>query len=445
MATSMVSVRTWILTACVLTAIGMSSFAGEVVSELAGETWYETTGPCNDGFAGLNGSACGNCVKGLDCNCCGDMTPHAMLPGGQWYFRTDFMAIRRSTGQNDVFQTRNVNTLTGEEVLDAAGGSLSPQVFQLVSTITRDPVLSSESLGFQNAAGYRLLLGWQLAEKYAVEFSYFDLKDWDEFDAVSDTTQYVVDGTVDSATGIVTIGTTQDNSLFSPFTNFGDPAFSDDYLLDFDYNELAAVRYQSSLDNVELNVRHQISKHPSRLQMSVLWGGRHNAVWEYMDYYTLSPINSAAAGATTNNADVWTKNDLWGAQVGAQFDFCWDPGWHTEFEIKGGVAHNRAVYEGRYVVQNGLASAGTIDTGLQRVDDEVTSWIGEMRLSLVYQFGAHLTTHIGYEALMLGRVALASTNFETDLSILQAPNQWVLRNNGTAIYHGPSAGLTVAW
>ena len=66
MATSMVSVRTWILTACVLTAIGMSSFAGEVVSELAGETWYETTGPCNDGFAGLNGSACGNCVQGLD-------------------------------------------------------------------------------------------------------------------------------------------------------------------------------------------------------------------------------------------------------------------------------------------------------------------------------------------------------------------------------------------
>ena len=439
MTTSTLSVRTWTVTAFLLGVVSTSTFAAEV----EGESWYESIEPCTDCTDGLNGSACGACFSGLDASYCGDMTPTAMLPGGQWYFQANFMAIRRQTGQNDVFQTRNVNTLSGEEVLDAAGGSLDPQVFEMVSTITRDPILSTDGLGFQNAAGYRLLLGWQLAEKYAVEFSYFDLNDWDEFDAVSDATEYVIDATFDSATGIVTAPVTRPNSLFSPFTNFGDPVFSDDYLLDFDYNELAAVRYQSSLDNVELNVRHQISKHPSRLQTSVLWGGRHNAVWEYMDYYTLSPISAAGAGATTNNADIWTKNDLWGAQVGAQFDFCWDPGWHTEFEIKGGVAHNRAVYEGIYDVQDG--SGGRITTNRERVDKEVTSWIGEMRLTLVYQFGAHLTTHIGYEALMLGRVALASSNFETDLSILQDPNQWVLRNNGTAIYHGPTAGLTVAW
>ena len=353
-----------------------------------------------------------------------------------------------------VSDAKYVNTLTAAEILDSSGNSLPTPQYELVSVITRDPVLSSESLGFQNAAGYRLLLGWQLAEKYAVEFSYFDLNDWNEFDAVSDATQYDVAGTIVADTGVITVTATENNSLFSPFTNFGDPAYTTDMLQDFDYNELASVRYQSSLDNVELNVRHYISKHPSRLQMSVLWGARHNAVWEYMDYYTLSPIHADPTPPdpdldapivedTTNNADVWTKNDLWGAQVGAQFDFCWDPGWHTEFEIKGGVAHNRAVYEGIYDVQNG--SGGHFTTNRERVDKDVTSWIGEMRLSLVYQFGAHLTTHIGYEALMLGRVALASTNFETDLSILQAPNQWVLRNNGTAIYHGPTAGLTVAW
>ena len=440
MTTSMVTVRTWILTAIVLSVACLSTHA----ADLAGETRYESTAPCPeiiDGLNGLNDSACGACVNGLDVPYCGDMTPLAMLPGGRWYFQTDFMAIRRQTGQNDVFQTRNTNTLSVAEILDSSGNSLPTPQYELVSTITRDDVLSTDSLGFQNAAGYRLLLGWQLAEKYAVEFSYFDLNDWDEFDAVSDATEYV-DGTIDENTGIIT-ETTQPNSLFSPFTEFGDPAYPIDMREDFDYNELAAVRYQSSLNNVELNVRHQVSKHPSRLATSVLWGGRHNSVWEYMDYYTLSPVNAIAAAATTNNADVWTKNDLWGAQVGAQFDFCWDPGWHTEFEIKGGVAHNRAVYEGIYDVQNG--TGGRLTTNRERVDKEVTSWIGELRLSLVYQFGAHLTTHIGYEALMLGRVALASNNFETDLSILADPNRWVLRNNGTAIYHGPSAGFTFAW
>lgn len=449
MTTSMVTVRTWILTAIVLSLISLSTFS----AELPGKTWYETQ-PCTNCS---NGNACGACITGLDVPYCGDMTPHAMVPGGQWYFQTNLIAFRRSTGQNDVFQTRNENTLAVQEVLDSSGDSLTPPVYALTDEILRDEVLSTESLGFQNAAGYRLLLGWRLAEKYAVEFSYFDLNDWDEFDAVSDATEYV-NGVVDPVTGDVTITSTRTNSLFSPFTEFGDPSYGqrlgdpnlvDDYLQDFDYNELASVRYQSSLDNVEINVRHWISKHPSRLAISVLWGGRHNAVREYMNYYSLSPIRADPTAVdpielpTTNNADIWTKNDLWGAQVGAQFDFCWDPGWHTEFEIKGGVAHNRAVYEGRYDVQDG--SGGRITTNLERVDKEVTSWIGEMRLTLVYQFGANLTTHIGYEALMLGRVALASTNFETDLSILDDPRQWVLRNNGTAIYHGPSAGFTVAW
>lgn len=439
MTSSMVSMRTWLLTALVLGVVSMSTFAGDGVEQ----PWYESVEPCTSCSDGSNGRACGACFNGLDDYACGDMTPTAMLPGGQWYFQADFMAIRRQTGQNDVFQTRNTNTLTVTEVLDAAGNSLPTPQYELVSTITRDDVLSTNSLDFQNAAGYRLLFGWQLAENYAVEFSYFDLNDWDEFDAVSDATEYLVSATIDPDTGVVSAPVTQSNSLFSPFTNFGDPAYPEDMIEDFDYNELASVHYQSSLDNVELNVRHRIKTDPSRLAMSVLWGGRHNAIREYMNYYSLSPVNAIATAATTNSAQTWTKNDLWGAQVGAQFDFCWDPGWHTEFEIKGGVAHNRAVYEGLYNIQNG--SGGTLTTNRERVDKDVTSWIGEMRLTMVYQFGAHLTTHIGYEALMLSRVALASGNFETDLSILADPNQWVLRNNGTAIYHGPSAGFTFAW
>lgn len=435
MTTSTVSVRTLVLTVFILGVVSMSTFAADGAREL----WYESE-PCT---SCSDGSACGACFDGIDVPYCGDMSPTAMLPDGRWYFQSNLIAFRRHAAQNDVFQTRNTNTLTAAEVLDASGNSLPTPQYELQSTITSDDVLSTDELVFQHSAGYRLLLGWRLAEKYAVEFSYFDLKDWDESMAVSDATEYTTGATIDVNTGIISAVTTQPNSLFSPFTNFGDPAYTDDYLADFDYNELASVRYQSSLDNVELNVRHWVTKRPSRLAISVLWGGRHNAVREYMDYYSLSPVNATGVAATTNNADIWTKNDLWGAQIGTQIDFCWDPGWHTEFEIKGGVAHNRAVYEGLYDIQDG--SGGRLTTNRERVDKDVTSWIGELRLTLVYQFGSHLTTHVGYEALMLSRVALASGNFETDLSILADTNQWVLDNGGTVVYHGPSAGFTVAW
>jgi hypothetical protein len=370
------------------------------------------------------------CITGLDTACCGDMTPLALCPGGQFYFMANLIAFQRSAAQDELFQTRNVNILTSQEVFDADGNSLTPRVFTLESSITKDPVLGTKDLDFQNSAGYKLLMGWKLAECYAIEFSYFDLNDWDETGVVSDNTIYDVDGTIDPVTGLVTVTDWEDFSLFSPFSGFGEPPIDE-----YDFNDLASIRYRSSLDNVELNVRHWIKKDPSRLAVSVLWGGRYNAIRERFNYFTSSSVPLAG---TNNAVDIRTQNDLWGAQVGAQFDFCWDPGWHTEFEIKGGVAHNRAMQESTYDIQDAGAPYWT------RVDKDVTSWIGEMRLTLVYQFGTHLTTHIGYEALVLADVALASRNFETDMSIL-ANGPWVLNNGGSVVYHGPSAGLTFAW
>ncbi len=421
------SVRAMMLAVFVLGAISTSAFAADGLND----PWFNSHQPCTS----CSDSACSGCFDGIDVPYCGDMTPLAMCPGGQWYFQANAIAYQRSATQNDLFQTRNVNTLTATEVLDENGDPFAGpgRVFTIEDGITREAVLSTDDLDFQFAAGYRLLMGWKLADTYAVEFSYFDLNDWDETRAVSDATTYVTGGTADGTTGIIT-ETTEDHSLFSPFSGFGNPPIED-----FDYNDLASIRYQASLDNVELNVRHMVTKNPSRIAVSVLWGGRYNAVREQFTYFSTSPTS---VDPTTNTVNLRTQNDLWGLQLGTQIDFCWDPGWHTEFEIKGGVAQNRAVMVGVYDLQNGAAAGPLNYTG--RVDKDVTSWIGEMRLTLVYQFGTHLTTHVGYEALVLSRVALASRNFETDLSILEN-GPWVLDNGGSAVYHGPSAGLTFAW
>ncbi len=415
MMTSMAgSARTWILAGLVAGVLGALALAEEPCNNNCG-------GNCNNWWDETD--SCSGCITGLDTNCCGDMTPLAMCPGGRFYFMGSLIALRRDAGQNEVFQTRNVNTLSAQEILDEDDLSFDPRVFVLESSITRNPVLSTNDLDFQNTAGYQLLFGWKLAECYAIEMSYFDLNDWDETGVVSDATIYNTGGTIDVVTGLIT-PTIQPNSLFSPFSGFGDPA---DLL--YDYNDLASISYQSSLDNVELNVRHWLKRDSSRMSISVLWGGRYNSVSERFNYYTHSPVS-------TNAVDIRTENDLWGAQIGTQIDFCWDPGWHTEFEIKGGVAQNRASMEAVYDLQ---------DADYANQDErDVTSWIGEARLTLVYQFGTHLTTHIGYHALVLADLAIASRNFETDMSIL-ADGPWVVNNGGSVVYHGPSAGLTFAW
>ena len=383
--------------------------------------------------------SCSSCSDGLFTPCYCGMSPLAACTDRQWYFTANVIALRRDAAQNEVFQTRNVNTLTSQEVFDADGESQNPRVFTLESSISRQDVLGTKDLHFRNNAGYRLLLGRKLTDISAVEFSYFDLNDWNETGGVNDATVYDVTGTIDQS-GIVTVTDTRPNSLFSAFSGFGNPT----PIEVFDYNSLATISYRSSVDNVELNVRHRVlMERPSHIAVSVLWGGRYNAVREQFRYFSTS---ATPVDPTTNTVNLRTTNDLWGFQIGGQIDLCWDPGWHTEFEIKGGVALNRAVLEGSYNIQDegGAGGSGGLVNYSGRVDKDVTSWTGEMRLTMVYQFGQHLTTHVGYEALILSEIALASRNFETDLSIL-ANGPWAINNGGSVVFHGPSAGFTFAW
>lgn len=359
--------------------------------------------------------SCSSCIGGLETTCCGDMSPAAMLPGARWYFQADLIALRRDATTNEDFQSRNSNVFTLEDG-------------EVVNTPISEIVLSTDDLHFQNQAGYQLLLGYMISDCYALEFSYFDLHDWDEIAAVRDNTAYVaeVDDTLNPTV-------TYPNSLFSPFSDFGNPPIEG-----VDYNRLAQISYHNSLDNVELNVRHWLRKRPSRLAISVLWGGRHNALCEQFSYLTESVY--PGPGVSANAINVRTRNDLWAFQVGSLLEFCVDPGWHLEYEIKGGIAHNRAFQESVYTATGG-ENAGVYTA---RADKDLTSWVASMRLDLVYQFGAHLTTHIGYQALFLGDLALASRNVQTDLDILTL-GPAMLNDGGHVVYHGPEAGFVVTW
>ncbi|MDD4267729.1 MAG: hypothetical protein GXY25_11980 [Pirellulaceae bacterium] len=409
----MLTVKGWLAWTLVVATVAVGIPATSAVAANGSSELLVVNG--SDGSSHDMGLACSSCIGGLETTCCGDMSPTAMLPGARWYFQADLIALRRDATKNEDFQSWNANLFT----LDDGA---------VITTPISETVLSTDQLHFQNQAGHQLLLGYMISDCYALEFSYFDLHDWEEIGAVRDNTEYVaeVDGDLNPTT-------TYPNSLFSPFSDFGNPPIEG-----VDYNRFAQISYRSSLDNVELNVRHWLRKRPSRLAISVLWGGRHNAVHEQFGYLTESVY--PGPGVISNAVNVRTRNELWAFQVGSLLEFCVDPGWHLEYEVKGGIAHNRAFQESVYTVTGG-ENAG-VYTG--RADKDLTSWVASMRLDLVYQFGAHLTTHIGYQALFLGDLALASRNMQTDLDMLML-GPAMLNDGGHVIYHGPEAGFVVTW
>ncbi len=343
---------------------------------------------------GQQGGACSACLEDKHAPICGSMWPDAFLPEARWYFGADLIALRRDATEDQLFATQ---------------GILGP------------PALSTDNLDFAYQAGYRLKLGRLLGERWAIEASYFDLNDWSELAVARDSTLNV--------NGFA-------GDLYSPFSDFGASPIADPVV---DPNHLVTLRYQSSLDNVELNLRHRLRMPPSRLAVSVLYGFRHNAVRERFGYFTEAIV--AGPAAATNDVNVRADNELWGFQIGSLVDLCLEEEHHLEFEIKGAVAHDQALQETVYTHDDGI---GGIQTFYGRRDEQRTSFVGEMRLTLVYQFGPHLSAQVGYQAIAITNIALASRNLQTDIDILRFGPP-VLNHGGSVIYHGPLAGLVFVW
>jgi hypothetical protein len=283
---------------------------------------------------------------------------------------------------------------------------------------TDNVVLSTRDLDMPFSAGPRFLVGHTFADSpYQVEFSYFWLNDVDEAAAVRDNSP--------NSQG-------SQGNLFSPFTGFGATP-----TVGLDYNNLVSIREYSFMHNMELNLRRQLPMPPGILSTSFLIGARFMGIRERYSYYSESV---EPAPTTTNLARVRARNELYGFQIGQLFEFNVDRQWWINTELKGAICNNSAGQETFYT--RTIGGATTSFTGTRSKDG--TSFIGDLAVTLVCRPLPHLTTRVGYQAIWVTGAAIAARNLNTDVNILlNGPAQIDLR--GTVVYHGPHAGLELAW
>jgi len=284
---------------------------------------------------------------------------------------------------------------------------------------TDNLVLSTRDLDMPFNAGPRFLVGHTFDDSpYQIEFSYFWLSDLNESAAVRDHT----------VNDVGTLG-----NLFSPFSGFGlDPVEG------LDYNYLVSIREFSFMQNMELNLRRQLPMPQERLTTSFLIGARFVGVREQFDYFSQSdaPIGFGA----TNSVRVRTRNELYGFQIGQLFQFNVDRQWWIDTELKGAICNN-AAGQGTEYTQTIAGVPATYTTSQSR---NGTSFVGDVALTLVCRPTPHLTTRVGYQATWITGMAIAAKNLNPEVDILiDGPAQLNLR--GTVVYHGPHAGIEIAW
>lgn len=312
-------------------------------------------------------------------------------PRCAWYVVGDGMAIQRD--DRGRFDAATVNTPTAV-------------------------ALSTADLNMELRSGARVLVGRTLGDCLQIEGLYFFVSEWDKGRDIRNTAANDAGGT---------------GNLFSPFTNFGEPP-----LIGLDYNRFASIRYASSLDNVELNLRRALPIRPGRLAGSILVGVRYMDLPEQFQYRTESSL-PAPTGAI-NEVRVDTDNALLGPQIGAMLEFYAENRWWINFEIKGAVCNNRAG-QGTVYRHIEFPNEFTFQDGRQ---EDVTTFVGDLSLTFVYRWSPFFTTRLGYQAIWLDGLALAAENLNRDINILtQGPAQ--LQSEGRAVYHGPFAGIMLSW
>lgn len=325
----------------------------------------------------------------------------ATVPRMPWYVQTEGLILRR-----DVRGRRDIAAL-------GIDNSQNP-----VATI---PSFSTSDLDQPFGGGGRVLIGKTLGEsRLQIEASYFTI-------AAFDSEAIIRDANFNFANG----GNTTRGNLFTSFTNFGSPTGREGV----DYNDVVSIQDHSSLHNGELNLVGLLATPPGRLTSNLLIGVRYVNVKELFSYYSHSNVLDA-----TNGVETHTWNSMIGPQIGANALIFIEDCWWAHLTVKGGILNNNASQSTTYT------NASDVQFPHERTRN-VTTYVGEVDLSLVYRWSPNFTTRIGYQAIWLEGLALAQENFDRDLESLQStdPTLTWLDHNGRVVYHGVHAGVEFAW
>lgn len=267
-----------------------------------------------------------------------------------------------------------------------------------------DPVLGTNDFYLPLQGGVRLLGGVRLGEFYRIEGLYFGPHRWHDAAALRD----------------------QAANLFVPFDNAG----AGDVV---GGNNLVEMNLSSRLNNAEVNLRYLVPEPLYCLSVSLLAGARYTQLDERFGLFGVQD----GVVPPTSAFDVRTKNEMYGAQLGAQaylpvWQRCW-----IDFEIKGALMQNNATQQTLYTNSVGAEF-------FSQARQKGAAFVGELDLSLMFQPSRFMSFSGGYMLVWLEGVALAPDNLNRDLAVLRLGPPHVDRN-GNVPFHGPHAGMTLSW
>ena len=156
-------------------------------------------------------------------------------------------------------------------------------------------------------------------------------------------------------------------------------------------------------------------------------------------------MSEEPVSGTTNDVTTRTGNRMLGIQIGAELEFQIEPRWWVDCEIKGGIFNNRA--EQRTVYVHGgssLPAPYANDYTGGRAEDR-SSFAVDLSLMLTYHVSQRLSARLGYQALWVDGLALASENFDPDVVLMDQGDVARLVSRGEVVYHGPRLGVTWVW
>jgi hypothetical protein len=293
--------------------------------------------------------------------------------------------------------------------------------FAAINTAS-DIELSTSVLDFPLKAGGQVLIGHTINQWNQIEFSYMGAEHWSD-------SAFIRDETPNSQGGF--------GNIFSPFTNFGNPA-----VVGLDYNNFVSIAHKSTFQTADLVWRRYLDVSPGRLTVSTTFGLRYMEIREHFDYESISEV--PAPGGSQNFVVTNTGNYLIGPQLGAALECYVEGPWWVNFEIKGAVCENDARESTNF---GHIDENGTAESFNNNREHHGVSFIGDLALTFLYRFSPHANARFGYQAIFVDGVALADVNALQDinfrtLSVL-GPGQ--LHQNSNVVYHGPFAGLEFAW
>ena len=281
-------------------------------------------------------------------------------------------------------------------------------------------VLSTSAFDDEFSAAARATVGRSLGDWYRIEGTFFGTNTWSDSAFVRNL----------DANGGAGVG-----NLYSPFSNFGNPAA----VVGLDYNDFASIEFSSRLTNFEVNVRRRLVAQPGVWESSFLVGARYIDLTESFGYRTTS--TTPGPSVSSNDYRIGTKNQMIGVQLGFLTQFLVRPRMWINLELKGAMFANDASMDYTLNRVDAVGAATAFAGADQR---NRTAFLGEIVLEYNYHFAPHWTFRAGYNAMWVTGVALAVDNFNSDINTLQlGPAQ--INHRGEVAYHGPHIGLTFAY